>query len=64
MKEVYNKKFKAYESHPETCLESVEQLEEFLCADFGARDWSPKFLKRSFKICKDEIKKFHKRGKR
>ncbi len=41
---------------PETILESVECLEEFLIADFGQK-WDIKFLRTHFKICKDEIKK-------
>jgi hypothetical protein len=44
-------------AEPETALEAVEQLEEFLIADFGQKDWSRKFLKKHFAICKRYIKK-------
>jgi hypothetical protein len=57
MKKRYVKEIKAWTMLPETVLEAVEELEEFLCADFGAGDWSPKFLTAHFKICKDQIKK-------
>ena len=57
MKYKYDKKLKTYIGDAETVLEAVETLEEFLIADFGQKDWSPKFLKKHFKICKDEIKK-------
>ena len=41
----------------ETPLEAVEELEDFLIADFGQKDWNEQFLARHFKICKDRIKK-------
>jgi len=40
---------------PETALEAVEQLEEFLIADFGQK-WTINFLKEHFRICKEQIK--------
>jgi hypothetical protein len=61
MKPVYNKELKACTLIPETAMEAVEQLEEFLIADFGQTDWSPKFLAMHFKICKDQITKIQKR---
>lgn len=57
MKEVYDKRLKMWMINPTTPLEAVEHLEEFLCADFGAGDWSVKFLHNHFKICKNQIKK-------
>lgn len=62
MKKYYNKKLDINSFEPETPLESIESLEEFLIADFGQKDWSPTFLRNHFKICKDEIEKIE--GKR
>ena len=45
---------------PETPLEAVEQLEEFMLADLGQPDWDIKFLKSHFKICKDQLKRIEK----
>ena len=49
---------------PKTVLEAVESLEEFLVADFGQKDWSPKFLKSHFDICKKQIKEIQSLGKK
>ena len=48
----------------ETVFEAVEHLEEFLIADFGQTDWSEKFLKDHFRICKDEIKRIENDAKK
>jgi len=45
---------------PETSLEAVEQLEDFMIADWGQPDWDITFLKTHFKICKDAIKRIEK----
>ena len=42
---------------PETVIQSIELLEEFLCTDLGQKNWSIKFLKKHFAICKGEIRK-------
>ena len=55
MKEIYNKELDCYMLEPETPLEAVESLEEFLCTDFGQKDWSVKFLRKYFQICKKRI---------
>jgi len=55
MKTEYSKKWDGLVMVPETSIEAVELLEEFLIADFGQKDWSVDFLKRHFKICKDHI---------
>ena len=63
MKKVYNKELGLTEIVPETPLEAVEQLEEFLISDWGQSDWSPKFLADHFDICKNLIKNIQKGGK-
>ncbi len=63
MKKVYNKGLGVTEIIPETPLEAVEQLEEFLISDWGQSDWGPKFLSDHFDICKNLIKNIQKGGK-
>ena len=63
MKKRYDKELDIYIEEPETVLEAVDELEEFLCTEFGANDWSVKFLHIHFKICKDEIKRMESGGK-
>ena len=60
MKEVFNEELGVWGFEPETALEAVQQLEDFLVSDFGQPDWSIKFLVDHFKICKDTIKKVEK----
>ena len=62
MKYEYDKELKCRVGEAETVLEAVETLEDFLCCDFGQKDWSLKFLHTHFKICKDEIKKIQTGG--
>ena len=56
MKYKKDKKLGVIIAQPQTVLEAVEMLEEFLCADFGQKDWSIKFLKEHFSILKDHIR--------
>ena len=63
MKEIYDKELNCGKIIPETPLESVELLEEWLMADFGQK-WTIPMLKAHFRICKNEIKKMAKPFKR
>ena len=57
MKYVYDEKTKVSVGEPETVMEAVESLEEFLIDDFGQKDWSTEFIKSHFKICKTDIER-------
>ena len=65
MKRIKDKEIGIEKEIPETPLEAVEQLEEFLLADFSdSKDYIkhfPKLLKEHFKICKEQIKSMVKR---
>ena len=41
---------------PETIEEAIDQLEEFLICDIEADDYSEKYIKKNFKICRKQIK--------
>jgi len=47
---------------PKSIIEIIENLEEFLVADFGQKDWDENFLKRHFKILKDSVKEFQEKN--
>ena len=60
MKRVYDKKMKGIRCIPETPLEAIDLLEEFLIADMDGRKFKAgeliPYLRKHFDICKDEIR--------
>ncbi len=64
MKEIYNKELDCMGLEPETPLEAVESLEQFLLTTLSMPSGNRLVLKNHFKVCKDQIISLNRKKKK